>query len=155
MSLLVRWATRWDRKAIAAMVGELARQHGVEPDESRLGTAFEYALAHPSQVRYAVAQQGDEVVGTVVLCDAYSTWQAAPYGTIEDFYVVPEARGQGVGTELLELMVQEARKRGYCRVELQVQEDNDSAWKFYESRGLHFTGHLVYARDLREDEQEA
>jgi ribosomal protein S18 acetylase RimI-like enzyme len=37
-------------------------------------------------------------------------------------------------------------------VELQVQEDNDAAWKFYESRGLHFTGYLVYAKDLQEDE---
>lgn len=154
MSLLVRWATRWDRKAVVAMVGELARQHGVEPEEKRLTTAFEYALAHPNQVRYAVAQQDDQTVGTVVLCEAYSTWQAALYGTIEDFYVVPEARGQGVGTELLQLIVGEARKRGYCRVELQVQEDNDAAWKFYEARGLRFTGHLVYAQDLNDEQSE-
>jgi ribosomal protein S18 acetylase RimI-like enzyme len=48
------------------------------------------------------------------------------------------------------------QKRGYCRVELQVQEDNDVAWRFYEARGLHFTGNLVYSQDLRDaDEEEA
>ena len=71
-----------------------------ETDEKRLGTAFEFALAHPDRVRFAVAQIDSEVIGTVALCDAYSTWQASPYGTIEDFYVMPDARGKGVGTVL-------------------------------------------------------
>ncbi len=155
MALLVRWATRWDRKALVEMVGALAAQHGVETDERRLTSALEYALGHPQQVRFAVAQNDDEVIGTASLHEAYSTWQASPYGTIEDFFVQPDARGKGVGTELLALLVQEARKRGYCRVELQVQEDNDLAWRFYEARGMHFTGYLVYAQDLADEQQEA
>ena len=155
MSLLVRWATRWDRKALGELVGALAAQHEVETDEKRLSASLDYALAHPDRVRYAVAQNGDEIVGTACLQDAYSTWQAAPYGTIEDVYVRPEARCQGVGTALLELLVDEARRRGYCRVELQVEEENDTAWKFYASRGVHFTGRIVHARDLTEAEEES
>jgi len=155
MSLLVRWSTRWDRKALVAMVGALATEHGVATDEKRLGAALEYALSHPQQVRFAVAQRDDQVVATASLHEAYSTWQAAPYATIEDFYVLPDHRGQGVGTAVLELLVQESRKRGYCRVELQVQEENDAAWKFYEARGLRFTGYLVYAQDLTDEQQEA
>lgn len=148
MALLVRWATRWDRKALVEMVGALAAQHGVEVSEEKLSAAFDYALGHPSEVRFAVAQRDEEVIGTVSLQNAYSTWQAAPFGTIEDFYVKPEERGKGVGTELVALLLNEARKRGYCRVELQVQEENDAAWKFYEARGFRFTGNLVYAHDL-------
>lgn len=146
--LLVRWATRWDRKSLVAMVRALAAQHGAEVSEETLGTAFEYALSHPTAVRFAVAQRDDQLVGTASLQEAYSTWSAAPYGSIEDVFVVPEARGTGVGTALLALLVAEARKRGYCRVELHVQEDNDDAWKFYEARGLSFTGQLVYSLDL-------
>lgn len=154
MGLLVRWATRWDRKAIIALVGELAAQHGEPSDEKRLSAAFDWALAHPGRARVAVAQREDEIVGTASLHEAYSTWQAAPYGTIEDFIVRADARSQGVGTELLGLVVEEAKRRGYCRVELQVQEENDAAWKFYESRGLHFTGLLIYAQDLIETPDE-
>jgi GNAT superfamily N-acetyltransferase len=135
------------------LVAALAAQHGVEPEEKRLSAALDYALAHPDRVRVAVAQREDRIVGTASLQDAYSTWQAAPYGTIEDLYVRPEERSQGVGTEILALLVDEARRRGYCRVELQVEEDNDAAWKFYESRGLHFTGCLVYAKELGEEEE--
>lgn len=151
MSLLVRWATRWDRKALIEMVGALATDHGVATDEKRLSAALDYALAHPDRVRFAVAQRDNELVGTASIQDHYSTWQAAPYGSIEDVYVMPDAREQGVATALLALLADEAKKRGYCRLELQVQEENDTAWKFYESRGLRYTGHLVYMQDLTED----
>lgn len=149
--LLVRWATRWDRKSLVAMVQALAAEHGREVSEETLGSALEYALSHPSEVRYAVAQRDEQLVGTACLQAAYSTWAAAPYGSIEDVYVLPAARGSGVGTALLELLVAEARKRGYCRVELHVQEDNDEAWHFYEARGFRFTGQLVYEMSLGED----
>lgn len=149
---LVRWATRWDRTGLVAMVRALAQQHDWETSEETIGAAFEYALGNPARVRFAVAQRDDQLVGTASLHAAYSTWRAAPYGTIEDFYVVPDMRGQGVGTELLGLLVEEAQRRGYCRLQLQVQEDNDRAWQFYEARGFHFTGYLVYEQDLADSD---
>lgn len=152
MSILVRWATRWDRTPLTEMIGELARQHGVLASGDTISDAFDYALNHADRIRIAVAQGDDkQVLGTASLHEAYSTWNASAYGTIEDFYVLPEHRSTGVGTALLNLLVEEARRRPYCRVELQVQEDNDSAWKFYESRGLAFTGYIVYARDLKDE----
>ena len=152
MAILVRWATRWDRTPVTEMISELARQHGVVASAETVSVAFDYALAHSDRIRIAVAQGDDkQVLGTVSLHQAYSTWQASAYGTIEDFFVLPEHRSTGVGTQLLGLLVDEARRRGYCRVELQVQEDNDRAWKFYETRGLNFTGYLVYAQELTED----
>lgn len=151
MSLLVRWATRWDRKALVEMVGALADDHGAPSDETRLSAALDYALAHPDRVRFAVAQLDDQLIATASLHEHYSTWQASPLGSIEDFYVRPEHRNHGVGTELLGLLVEESRRRGYCRVELQVQEENDAAWKFYEARGLRFTGYLVYAQELGDE----
>ena len=68
------------------------------------------------------------------------------YGTIEDVFTLPEQRGKGVATALLDLLHEEGKRRGYCRLELQVQEDNDNAWKFYESRGMSFTGYIVYCQ---------
>lgn len=151
MALLVRWATRWDRKALTEMIGELARQHGVLASPDTISSAFDYALNHADRIRIAVAQLDQQIVGTASLHEAYSTWEASPYGTIEDLFTLPEHRGTGVATELLALLRTEAVRRGYCRVELQVQEDNDRAWKFYENRGMHFTGYLVYSESLTAD----
>lgn len=152
MSILVRWATRWDRKVLTEMIAELARQHGHLTSTETVSAAFDWALNHPERVRLAVAQGADkEILGTASLHEAYSTWDASAYGTIEDVFTFPEHRGQGVATALLGLLVEEAQRRGYCRVELQVQEDNDNAWKFYEGRGLSFTGYIVYAKNLKEE----
>ena len=155
MSILVRWATRWDRTALTEMIGELARQHGVLATADTISAAFDYALNHPDRIRVAVAVDADkQVLGTASLHEGYSTWNASPFGSIEDFFVLPEHRSAGIGTEIIELLIDEAKRRGYCRVELQVQEDNDRAWKFYERRGLNFTGYLVYAQELGEEQAE-
>ncbi|MGE5531879.1 MAG: GNAT family N-acetyltransferase [Bacteroidota bacterium] len=155
MSILVRWATRWDRTPLTEMIGELAHQHGVLASADTISAAFDYALNHPDRIRIAVAVDDDkQVLGTASLHEAYSTWNASSYGTIEDFFVLPEHRSTGIGTEIMKLLTEEAKRRGYCRVELQVQEDNDRAWKFYERRGLNFTGYLVYAQDLVEEKSE-
>lgn len=151
MSVLVRWATRWDRKALVQLLRELIVQHGLIPEEQSLNAAIDFALAHPERVRFAVAQREEKIIGIASLHEHYSTWQGQPYGSIEDFIVAADERKQGVGTQILEMLIQEARRRGYCRVELKVQEDNDAAWKFYEARGLRFTGYLVYAQELKDE----
>lgn len=156
MNILVRWATRWDRKPLTEMIGELARQHGILASPDTISDAFDYALNHADRIRIAVAQDDDkQILGTASLHEAYSTWHASAYGTIEDVFTLPEHRGKGVATALLNLLVEEALRRGYCRVELQVQEDNDSAWKFYETRGLSFSGYIVYSRELQEEQEAA
>lgn len=152
MSLMIRWATRWDRKIIVEMLTSLAEQHESQTDPDKLSASFDYALGHPDRVRFAVAMRDDRVIGMASLQDAYSTWQNCPYGTIEDVYVLPDERCTGAGMQLMALLVEEARRRGYCRVELQVHEDNDTAWKFYEARGFSFTGHLVYRLELAAEE---
>ncbi|MEI6499532.1 MAG: GNAT family N-acetyltransferase [Armatimonadota bacterium] len=152
MEILVRWATRWDRKVLTEMICELARQHGHLTSTDTVSSAFDYALNHPERIRIAVAQnEGKELLGTASLHEAYSTWDASLYGTIEDVFTLPEHRGKGVATALLNLLNEESQRRGYCRVELQVQEDNDKAWKFYEGRGMSFSGYIVYEKSLRED----
>jgi ribosomal protein S18 acetylase RimI-like enzyme len=138
------------------MIGELARQHGVLAGADTISAAFDYALNHPDRIRIAVAVDADkQVLGTASLHEHYSTWNASHLGSIEDFFVLPEHRSTGIGTEIMKLLTEEAKRRGYCRVELQVQEDNDRAWKFYERRGLNFTGYLVYAQDLVEEKSES
>lgn len=143
----VRWATRWDRKVLVEMQTALAAQHDAITDEEALSYAFDYALSNPDRVRFIVAQVDSEIVGMISLHDAYSTWQARPYGVVHDVYVHPDHRGHKVGSALLAVAVEEALKRGYCRLEVQVQEDNESALHFYEANEYRFTGYLVYSRE--------
>lgn len=56
-------------------------------------------------------------------------------GVVENVYVVPEARGQGVGTRLLKVAESELEGRGVDVVSLSVLADNDDARALYRDRG--------------------
>ena len=54
---------------------------------------------------------------------------------IEDLFVKPEARGHGLGKQLLDKLVTIARERGYGRVEWSVLDWNEPAIGFYRAIG--------------------
>lgn len=55
---------------------------------------------------------------------------------LDGLCVSDQARGQGVGTALLEAVVAEARQRGYRSVRLDVVDTNTRARALYERRGF-------------------
>ncbi len=59
---------------------------------------------------------------------------------MDGLFVAPQARGRGVGTELLAAVAAEARRRGYAEVRLDVVEGNDRARALYEREGFHAVG---------------
>lgn len=59
---------------------------------------------------------------------------------MDGLFVDPAVRGQGVGTQLLEGIVQEARDRGYTEVRLDVIDGNDRARALYARRGFEPVG---------------
>ena len=71
----------------------------------------------------------------------YSTFLAKPGLYLEDLFVRPEFRGQGIGKALLAYLARLANQRNYGRMEWTVLDWNERAIAFYESFG---------ARRLRE-----
>lgn len=58
---------------------------------------------------------------------------------IDGICVTPAARGQGLGTALIEALCDEARQRGHARVRLDVVEENHRAVALYERLGFRVT----------------
>jgi ribosomal protein S18 acetylase RimI-like enzyme len=59
-----------------------------------------------------------------------------PDGYIQELYVVPERRGQGLGRALLEASIDAAREAGAPHIELTTGEDDTEALSLYESAGF-------------------
>jgi ribosomal protein S18 acetylase RimI-like enzyme len=79
----------------------------------------------------------------------------APTAYLEELYVRPPRRGQGIGRALLEAAMDEAREAGADHIDLGTSEDDTAARGLYESAG--FTNRegspdgpvmLYYERDL-------
>jgi ribosomal protein S18 acetylase RimI-like enzyme len=111
------------------------------PDEVRgrlAGDLRERVDAGTALVLLAV--QGGEAVGCAVCFAGYSTFRARPLLNLHDLCVLPQARGQGMGHALLEGVAARARALGYCKVTLEVRQDNAVARRLYERAGfLDFT----------------
>ena len=87
-----------------------------------------------------VAERNGMICGMV--CVDYVNKPESPYSKARSFYHVQEIavdekyRRQGVAKELLEFMIEEAKKRKLGKIELEVWEFNDSAIEFYQAVGF-------------------
>jgi len=74
-------------------------------------------------------------VGFALFFHNYSTFLARPGIYLEDLYVRPEARGQGVGQRLLGWLAATAVSRGCGRLEWAVLDWNEPSIGFYRKLG--------------------
>lgn len=82
-----------------------------------------------------LAFRDDEAAGFVLFFHNYSTFLARPGVYLEDLFVFPRFRGQGLGRLLLAKLARIAIDRGCGRLEWSVLDWNVDAIRFYESVG--------------------
>ncbi len=87
-----------------------------------------------------VAETGDgkgggEVVAFALFFTNFSTFLAQPGLYLEDLYVRPERRAQGIGRALLTRLAALALERQYGRFEWSVLDWNENAIRFYKGMG--------------------
>lgn len=78
----------------------------------------------------------EEPVGLLIAMEGFSTFSARPLMNIHDVAVLPEQRGNGVGTALFAEIERVARQRGCCKMTLEVLEGNERAKKLYSHLGF-------------------
>ena len=76
-----------------------------------------------------------ELIGFALFFTNFSTFLCKPGLYLEDLFVVPEARRQGVGRALLTTLARIANERDYGRVEWSVLDWNEPAQQFYRELG--------------------
>ena len=79
------------------------------------------------------SQSPGVVVGIAHCFLRQSTWHEVGYLYLEDLFVAPSARGEGVGRALLDTVVEYARSLGAERVYWLTKEDNQVARALYDS----------------------
>ena len=91
-----------------------------------------------------VAESGGEVVGMAVGMQGLADDGAGPpirkLCHVGAVFVRPDRWGEGVGGELVDAVLAEARSRNYDRAQLWTNTQNDRAHRLYETRGFARTG---------------
>ena len=63
------------------------------------------------QIKFSAQEEGKEI-GRAFLVLGYNDLRDQPFGLLEDVYVFEEARGRGVGGELLQKVIATAKQEG-------------------------------------------
>jgi GNAT superfamily N-acetyltransferase len=82
-----------------------------------------------------VAELDHRVVGFGLFFHTYSTFLTQPGLYLEDVFVLPEYRRQGIGKALMMSVAKIANERGCGRLEWSVLDWNQPAIDFYQSLG--------------------
>ena len=84
----------------------------------------------------AVLLAGAQPQGLVVLRFRPALWTDSLDCYVEELYVVPDRRGQGLGRALMDAAIALARDEGAARMELGTSEDDVAARTLYERLGF-------------------
>lgn len=112
-------------------------QNRERPTDDSIRRSVERLLTE-SGAEYLLGAAGEGRMPTAVcqLRYRYGLWHAAEDCWLEDLFVSAGARGDGLGTALVEAAMTRARGRGCRRVELDVDSDNSGALALYGRAGF-------------------
>ena len=131
--MAVRAAGPDDAPAVAALLADFRNWWGHrEPSDEEVQASVRRIMEGGDAV-YLLAGDNE---GVCQVRFRWSVWKSAEDAWLEDLYVRDDARGRGLGRELVEAAIALARERGARRIELDVNESNEAAIALYEACGF-------------------
>lgn len=115
-------------------------EEGLAYEAGRAEQALGLLLADPTLGRAWLVEGG---VGYVVVTAGFSLEFAGRFALLDEIYLVPEARGRGLGGRMLAFVAEACRAKGFQALRLEVERHNAHA------RGLYSrSGFVAHDRDL-------
>jgi GNAT superfamily N-acetyltransferase len=135
MAFRIEPATERDVPLLLGMIKGLAEYerlaHAVKVTEPTLRDSMFLKRAAEAVIGYV----DDQPAGFALYFQTFSTFLGLPGMYLEDIFVEPKWRRQGLGKALLVHLARLAVERGYGRVEWSVLRWNASAISFYQKLG--------------------
>ncbi|MEH0147041.1 GNAT family N-acetyltransferase [Corynebacterium sp. Q4381] len=105
------------------------------PDLGVLTRRFE-ALLPLESVLVVLAETEEGPAGFAYLTLRPTPYWDGPLAQLEELYVVPELRGRGIGTAVMERVLAICREKGCEEMLINVDEPDEGARRFYERLGF-------------------
>jgi GNAT superfamily N-acetyltransferase len=145
-------------EALLAELGEEGQEFaGIDRD--KLQVDLQRNLASGRFLALLAKDASGTPIGVLTLSQSFALYAGGEYGVIDEMYVLPEHRGQGVGRALIEAAVTIARHRRWFRLDVTGPEGEGGesgkttgeagvasagpgapVRRFYERAGFEFTG---------------
>jgi ribosomal protein S18 acetylase RimI-like enzyme len=148
LSMAIRLCQPDDAPRIVPLLQAQVAASGREAPDPDALEELVHALLISQFSDFLLAEVGERALGVLQLNYRLSTWDVAPYAAIEDFYLAPDLRGQGVGTRMLDYACARAEARGARFAQALTRADDRAARRLYEEFGFHAIPQSAWRRDL-------
>lgn len=132
MTVAIRDATADDESAWRGLWAGFLAFYGVALDPAVTDRTWARLMDPASSLKARLAVVDGRVAGFAIHQHHPSTWVLGEDCYMEDLFVAPDARGQGVGRALIEDLIQLARARGWHRLYWHTDHDNADARRVYD-----------------------
>lgn len=144
MTIRIREARRSDAPIIVEFNCMLASEtEGIALDPAVVSCGVARVLGDASLGRYFVAEDGDRILGQVMVTYEWSDWRDGLFWWIQSVYVLPEARRLGAFSALHDAVGTRARREGAIGLRLYVYHSNSLAQDVYRRRGMKDSSYRV------------
>lgn len=129
----VRLATPDDACRLAQLLHDFNTEFDTEtPGPSPIAHRLRELLAGDTTF---CAVAGEPIVGLGLVTLRTNVWFERPVALLDELYVVPPLRSGGIGTALMALIEATCRERAVEQMEINVDEGDHDARRFYERHG--------------------
>jgi GNAT superfamily N-acetyltransferase len=116
--------------------------------ESAARETLRALLSDPGCGRAFLIEEDARRVGYLVVCFGFSLEFHGRDAFLDELYVVPAARGRGLGTQSLRVAEDCCREAGARALHLEVGHGNDTARRLYRSWGFEERPHALMSKRL-------
>jgi len=132
----IREATAADLEAAIALLHTQLAEHAIALAPAVLARAVRGIERNRDFGRVLVARDGGRVVGVALLSFLWTLEHGGASAWLDELYVLPEARGRGVGRALARAAIEEAERADCIALDLEVEPGHDAAVQLYDSLGF-------------------
>lgn len=133
---VIRAATTRDHAAVLRLLRTQLREHHVTTSARQLADGLTKVMRRPAIGRILVATAARRVVGFAAIALVSTLEHGGRAAWLEELYVEPAHREDGVGTALLRAACATAAKAGARAVDLEVDRDHARAARLYARHGF-------------------
>lgn len=133
----LRLATPGDADPLGQLLHDFNTEFDTEtPGPGPLATRLRTLLTQPTTFAL-LAEDPPVAFGLITL--RTNVWYDGPVALLDEFYVVPHLRDQGIGTAMFAWICDEAQARGCEVLEINVDSSDVDTIRFYERHGARNT----------------
>lgn len=146
--ITVERATNDEIKVLLNLIQKQFLEHQIDCPADSLETAIHEMFLREGLGFFMVAKNNDQTIGFAAISYAWTLEHGGKSAWLDELYVVAEKRGLGVGSILLESVIEEAKREGCLAIDLEVEADHRRAEHLYARYGFAYLPRRRWVKHL-------